>query len=110
MSENLKKYCISKIMDPWLASATNMFANYPDKLEDFCLLRGLELPLPFMLTLVCIPFVDWKNFLSFWKFELTFPFCISNICKMIPERFFSKISSSEISSSDVSSSEISEAC
>ena len=46
-----------------------------------CLLKGLQLPLPFMVTLVCIPFADYDNFLFFWKFELTIPFCIRNICK-----------------------------
>ena len=61
------KYWISKIMDLGWASATNMLANYPEEIEKICLLRGLQLPLPFMVTLVCIPFADYDNFPFFLK-------------------------------------------
>ena len=60
-----EKYWISKIMELWWASTTNMLANYPEELKKICLLRGLQLPLPFMVTFVCIPFADYDNFPSF---------------------------------------------
>ena len=82
-----------------------MLANYPEELEKICVLRGLQLPLPFMVTLVCIPFADYDNFPFFLSSQ--FHFASETYAKMTPERFFSVIFSSEISFSEISSLEIS---
>ena len=84
-----------------------MLANCPEELEKICLVRGLLLPLPFMVTLVCIPFADYDNFPFFENLSSQFHFASETYAKMTPERFFSVIFSSEMSFSEISSLEIS---
>ena len=85
-----------------------MLVNYPEELEKNWLLRGLQLPLPYMVTLVCIPFADYDNFpFLFENLSSQFHFASETYAKMTPERFFSVTFSSDISFSEISFLEIS---